>query len=84
VIKIFLARAVDIYHESELYLEGPASLRSIPPAEPVCTSSAPPSPPLTPLPTASTPSATATPQSQFQTPLPGSIMPGRRSDPPKT
>jgi len=84
VIKIFLARAVDIYHESELYLEGPASLRSIPPAEPVCTSSAPPSPPLTPLPTASTPTATATPQSQFKTPLTGSIMPGRRSDPPKT
>lgn len=42
VIKIFLARAVDIYHESDLYLDGPASLRSIPPAEPYRSSSAPP------------------------------------------
>jgi len=42
VIKIFLTRAVDIYHESDLYLEGPASLRSIPPAEPFRSSSSPP------------------------------------------
>jgi predicted PurR-regulated permease PerM len=85
VIKIFLARAVDIYHESELYLDGPASLRSIPPAEPVCISSAPPGSPLDPPPpTGSSPSATTTPQSLFKTPLTGSTMPGRRSDPPKT
>lgn len=43
VIKIFLTRAVDIYHESDLYLDGPASLRSIPPAPPVRPSSVPPS-----------------------------------------
>jgi predicted PurR-regulated permease PerM len=84
VIKIFLARAVDIYHESELYLDGPASLRSIVPAEPVRTSSAPPSAPSNPPPTGSSPTASTTPQSQFKTPLAGSIMPGRRSDPPKT
>ena len=85
VIKIFLARAVDIYHESELYLDGPASLRSILPAEPVRTSSAPPSAPSNPPPAASSsPSATTTPQSVFKTPLAGSVMPGRRSDPPKT
>jgi predicted PurR-regulated permease PerM len=84
VIKIFLARAVDIYHESELYLDGPASLRSIPPAEPVRTSSAPPSAPSNPPPTGSSPSATTTPQSVFKTPLAGSVMPPRRSDPPKT
>jgi predicted PurR-regulated permease PerM len=84
VIKIFLARAVDIYHESELYLEGPASLRSIPPAEPVRTSSAPPASPTMPPPAAgSSPTATATPQSVFKTPLTGSLAP-RRSEPPKT
>jgi predicted PurR-regulated permease PerM len=50
VIKIFLARAVDIYHESDLFLEGPASLRSIIPPEPVRTSSIPPAatPPIPP------------------------------------
>lgn len=83
VIKIFLARAVDIYHESELYLEGPASLRSIPPAEPVRSSSTPPSSPSSPPPPAAPPSATATPQSLFQTPLTGTLAPGRRSEPPK-
>lgn len=84
VIKIFLARAVDIYHESELYLEGPASLRSIPPAEPVRGSSVPPPGPSYPPPApASSPSATATPQSSFKTPLTGSLAPGRRSEPPK-
>jgi predicted PurR-regulated permease PerM len=84
VIKIFLARAVDIYHESELYLDGPASLRSILPAEPVRSSSAPPSAPSNPPPPASSPSATTTPQSLFKTPLAGSVAPPRRSDPPKT
>jgi predicted PurR-regulated permease PerM len=84
VIKIFLARAVDIYHESELYLDGPASLRSILPAEPVRSSSAPPSAPSNPPPPASSPSATTTPQSLFKTPLAGSVAPARRSDPPKT
>ncbi|HEX2876134.1 MAG TPA: AI-2E family transporter [Polyangiaceae bacterium] len=86
VIKIFLARAVDIYHESELYLEGPASLRSIPPAEPVRGSSVPPPGPSYPPPppaAGSSPSATATPQSSFKTPLTGSLAPGRRSEPPK-
>ena len=87
VIKIFLARAVDMYHESDLYLEGPASLRSILPAEPVRTSSMPPTspsqPPSPPAATGSSPSATATPQSVFKTPLAGSVIPGRRSDPPK-
>jgi len=85
VIKIFLARAVDIYHESDLYLEGPASLRSILPGEPVRASSAPPSSPSNPPPgTSSSPTATSTPHSSFKTPLTGSIMPGRRSEPPKT
>ncbi len=83
VIKIFLARAVDMYHESDLYLEGPASLRSIPPAEPYRPSSAPSSPSNPPPVARSTPSATATPQSAFKTPLTGSVMPPRKSDPPK-
>ena len=84
VIKIFLARAVDMYHESDLYLEGPASLRSIPPAEPYRPSTAPSSPSNPPPPVArSAPSATATPQSAFKTPLAGSVMPPRKSDPPK-
>jgi hypothetical protein len=100
VIKIFLTRAVDIYHESELYLDGPASLRSIPPAEPLRTSSVPPPrtssappdrssiPPSIPRsnPSAagasresgSSPSATATPQSAFRTPLSGSVIPPRK------
>jgi predicted PurR-regulated permease PerM len=87
VIKIFLARAVDIYHESDLYLEGPASLRSIPPAEPFRASSAPPNGPpitMTPAPPAvgSSPvagaSATATPQTTFKTPLTGSVAPPRK------
>ena len=84
VIKIFLARAVDIYHESDLYLDGPASLRSIVPAEPVRTSSAPPSAPSNPPPTGSSPSATSTPASVFKTPLAGNVVPPRRSDPPTT
>jgi predicted PurR-regulated permease PerM len=86
VIKIFLARAVDMYHESELYLEGPASLRSILPAEPGRGSTLPPSSPSQPPPapgTGSSSSATATPQSLFKTPLAGSVAPGRRSEPPK-
>ncbi len=86
VIKIFLARAVDMYHESELYLEGPASLRSIPPVEPARGSSVPPPGPSYPPPApaaGSSPSATATPQSSFKTPLTGSLAPGRRSEPPK-
>jgi predicted PurR-regulated permease PerM len=80
VIKIFLARAVDIYHESDLYLEGPASLRSIPPAEPIRPSTSPPSSPsAAPLPPVrSSPSATSTPQSSFQTPLAGSVSPPRK------
>ncbi|MES1182159.1 MAG: AI-2E family transporter [Myxococcales bacterium] len=84
VIKIFLARAVDMYHESELYLEGPASLRSIPPPEPGRGSTLPPSSPSQPPPaTGSSPSASATPQSTFKTPLTGSLVTGRRSEPPK-
>jgi predicted PurR-regulated permease PerM len=65
VAKIFVARAVDIYHESDLYLEGPASLRSIPPGEPL-----PPSAPTNP-----SASPTATPASAFETPLAGSVVP---------
>jgi hypothetical protein len=80
VIKIFLARAVDIYHESDLYLEGPASLRSIPPAEPYRPSTAPSSPSAAPPPVGSSPSATATPQSAFKTPLAGSVRPPHKSD----
>jgi predicted PurR-regulated permease PerM len=82
VIKIFLARAVDYYHESELYLDGPASLRSIPPADPFRTSSAPPTPPppsvspsATPTMAPPPPSATTTPASVFKTPLTGSVIP---------
>jgi hypothetical protein len=92
VAKIFVTRAVDIYHESDLYLEGPASLRSIPPGE-IRASSAPPSAPSNPptMPTmpsappvapAEPPSsATSTPSSAFETPLAGSVVP--RSEPPK-
>jgi predicted PurR-regulated permease PerM len=85
VAKIFVSRAVDIYHESDLYLEGPASLRSIPPAEPTYPSSIPPSapsrPPVAPneppsVPTRPPPSsATATPSSTMETPLAGSVVP---------
>jgi predicted PurR-regulated permease PerM len=80
VIKIFLTRAVDLYHESDLYLDGPASLRSIPPAEPVRTSSFPPAetppPPAAPEPSATTtPSSATTTPSVFKTPLTGSVIP---------
>jgi predicted PurR-regulated permease PerM len=78
VIKIFLTRAVDIYHESDLYLEGPASLRSIPPAEPIHSSSIPPSAP--PPSVRSSPSATATPQSTFPTPIAGSSNPPKKPE----
>jgi predicted PurR-regulated permease PerM len=89
VIKIFLARAVDIYHESDLYLEGPASLRSIPPGEIFRTSSAPPPVPSRssnppnpsnppPAPADPAPSATTTPESAFKTPLAGSVAPPRK------
>jgi predicted PurR-regulated permease PerM len=83
VIKIFLTRAVDIYHESDLYLDGPASLRSIPPGEVFRTSSAPPAAPSSPshpppAPAESSPSATTTPQSAFKTPLAGSVAPPRK------
>ncbi|RYZ04445.1 MAG: AI-2E family transporter [Myxococcales bacterium] len=71
VIKIFLARAVDLYHESELYLDGPASLRSIVPPPPAHSSSIPPSQPppapwtMTPAPVApSAPAASAGPPSR--------------------
>lgn len=98
VAKIFVTRAVDIYHESDLYLDGPASLRSIPPAEPIRTSSvppgvntvpsmpsAPPQPSSIPpsAPNAAEPSATTTPSSAFRTPLTGSVAP-RKPDPPKS
>lgn len=76
VIKIFLTRAVDIYHESDLYLDGPASLRSIPPAEPFRGSSAPPprtsSPPdrssIPPSVPRSAPSAASPPREPGSTP----------------
>ncbi len=34
VAKIFVGRAMSAYHESDLYLDGPPSLRSMPPPEP--------------------------------------------------
>jgi predicted PurR-regulated permease PerM len=67
VAKIFVSRAVDIYHESDLYLDGPASLRSSAPADPLMPSS---------------PSASTTPPSPFQTPLAGSVVPRPRIKPP--
>jgi predicted PurR-regulated permease PerM len=87
VAKIFVARAVDMYHESDLYLEGPASLRSIPPGEIVRTSSVPPSvpsqPPLAPAPPPASPAST-TPSSAFETPLAGSVVPKvKPPEPPK-
>jgi predicted PurR-regulated permease PerM len=95
VAKIFVTRAVDMYHESDLYLDGPASLRSIPPAEPIRTSSVPPGgntlpsmpiatsvPPPPSIPPSS-PAATTTPSSAFRTPLTGSVAP-RKPDPPKS
>jgi predicted PurR-regulated permease PerM len=96
VAKIFVTRAVDIYHESDLYLEGPASLRSIPPGEIRASSVPPPSspsqpaaaptmPPPAPEPLSTPPppgSAVSTPSSAFETPLAGSVVP-KRSDPPK-
>lgn len=87
VAKIFVARAVDFYHESDLYLDGPASLRSIPPGEIVRTSSVPPmnptvpsmpsAPSVPPPPEPGTPpppsSATSTPSSASETPLAGHL-----------
>lgn len=85
VAKIFVARAVDFYQESDLYLEGPASLRSVSTAPPVASTSAPtPAPPDAAAP--SRPSATATPQSTLplQTPLAGTVIPTPpQSKPPK-
>jgi predicted PurR-regulated permease PerM len=83
VAKIFLSRAVDIYHESDLYLEGPASLRSIPPAEPLNTA---PPPAATSSPLAASrprissapPSPRPTPASASGTPLSGSVWPKKR------
>jgi predicted PurR-regulated permease PerM len=87
IIKIFLTRAVDIYHESDLFLEGPASLRSIPPAEPVRSSSMPPGgsssvppPPVSSPNAVSSPSATATPQAGLRISGRGSLKPPVRSD----
>jgi predicted PurR-regulated permease PerM len=81
VIKIFLTRAVDVYHESELYLDGPASILSIPPAAPARSSSVPPaSAPLqTPYPplTAAKPAVTSTPSAPASvTPLVPTPSPG--------
>lgn len=88
VIKIFLTRAVDFYHESELYLDGPASLQAITPAAAVRSSSAPPSrsptiPPRAPEapappPSAVPPSARTTPLSILETPLTGSVVPPKK------
>ena len=91
VAKIFVTRAMDIYHESDLYLDGPASLRSIPPGE-LRTSSVPPSAPSQPPVAPSRPpaagsapaSATSTPSSAFETPLAGSVVPRPKREPPKT
>ena len=66
VAKIFVTRAYDIYHESDLYLDGPASLRSIPPGEPVRTSSIPPGNNTI----SSMPIATSVPSSRSSTPPP--------------
>ena len=96
VAKIFVTRAVDIYHESDLYLDGPASLLSVPPPEPLrpsSTSSVPPTnatvpsmPIATSMPpplsrSATQPSATDTPNNAFETPLAGSVKPPE-SEPP--
>ncbi|HEY6081289.1 MAG TPA: AI-2E family transporter [Polyangiaceae bacterium] len=68
VAKVFLSRAVDIYHESDLYLEGPASMRSIPPAEPLNTA---PPPGATSAPIiASRPRVSSAPPSPSPTPIP--------------
>jgi predicted PurR-regulated permease PerM len=85
VAKIFVARAVDFYHESDLYLDGPASLRSIPPGEILRTSSAPPMSPTVPsMPTAQgVPSEPEPPPaSASETPLAGSVD-APKSDPPR-
>lgn len=66
VAKIFVTRAYDIYHESDLYLDGPASLRSIPPGEPLRTSSFPPGNNTVP----SMPIATSMPPARSSTPPP--------------
>jgi predicted PurR-regulated permease PerM len=81
VAKIFVSRAVDIYHESDLYLEGPASLRSIPPPEATHPSSIPPSAPSRPQ-VAPSGSATTTPSSILETPLAGTVAP-KPSKPPE-
>lgn len=62
IAKVFVSRAVGMYQESDLYLDGPASLRSIPPAEPLNRSSVPP------------PNATSSPGAS-RTPLTGSVVP---------
>ena len=63
VIKIFLARAVDMYHESDLFLEGPASLRSIIPPEPGRASSIPPAASPSVLPIVTSPTMSPPPPS---------------------
>jgi predicted PurR-regulated permease PerM len=97
VAKIFVTRAVDIYHESDLYLEGPASLRSIPPGEIRSSSAPPPSAPSNPPTMPAVPTAppvapaepggaSQAPSSAFETPLAGSVVPRQKpkSDPPKS
>jgi predicted PurR-regulated permease PerM len=97
VAKIFVTRAVDIYHESDLYLEGPASLRSIPPGEIRSSSAPPPSAPSNPPTMPAVPTAppvapadpgdtSRAPSSAFETPLAGSVVPRQKpqSDPPKS
>jgi predicted PurR-regulated permease PerM len=91
IIKIFLARAVDMYHESDLFLEGPGSLRSIIPPEPLRASSIPPAtsasvpppprePSKPPAPQGSSPNASATPLTTFKTSLAGTVKPRSSED----
>lgn len=69
IAKVFVSRAVGMYQESDLYLDGPASLRSIPPAEPLNRSSVPP------------PNATSSPGAS-RTPLAGSVVPPTKKERP--
>jgi predicted PurR-regulated permease PerM len=76
VIKIFLARAVDIYHESELYLDGPASIHSMVPPPPTRGSSIPPSAPRPPEGTPPSPGASPLAE-PFKTPVTSAATPKR-------
>jgi predicted PurR-regulated permease PerM len=81
VAKIFVSRAVDLYHESDLYRDGPASLRSIPPAEPLGSPAIVRTTPISA--SGAEPKAASSPGSPYETPLAGSVLPPK-SEPPKS